>query len=433
MSATAAHPVSAASPGTPRPSAASLPPHAGDVEVSVVMPCLNENLTLGACVREAHELIRQLGVSGEVIVADNGSTDGSQQTARELGARLIEVPRRGYGAALIAGCTAARGRYIIMADSDASYNFLEGKDLVRQLQNGFELVMGSRFKGRILPGAMPWKNRYIGNPLLTGMLNLFFDSGLSDAHSGLRGFTKQAFNRMELRCPGMEFASEMVVKAALLDLKRTEVPVTLRPDGRNRPPHLNPWRDGWRHMRFLLLYAPRWLYVIPGLVLLIVGAAMALVLNILPTPVNLLGIPFGDHWMIPATLASSLGVQSVFLGVFMHAYSAKAGLYPHEKWLQTIARQFTLERGVLIGLGISLIGVVILGAILIQWVTSSFGALSQLKTGVFGMLWVMIGAQVLLNSFLLSLMLSDVRASEFERASATEVRVPPQVSDLPSA
>lgn len=433
MSATAAHPVTAATapaPRSPMPVSATL---TSDVEVSVVMPCLNENQTLGECVRDAHELIRQLGMAGEVIVADNGSTDGSQQTARELGARLIEVPRRGYGAALIAGCTAARGRYIIMADSDASYSFQEGKEMVRLMQNGFELVMGSRFKGHILPGAMPWKNRYIGNPLLTGMLNLFFDSGLSDAHSGLRGFTKQAFTRMELRCPGMEFASEMVVKAALLDLNRTEVPVTLRPDGRNRPPHLNPWRDGWRHLRFLLLYAPRWLYVIPGFVLLLAGFAMAIVLNLLPTPVNLFGIPFGDHWMIPATLAASLGMQSVFLGIFMHAYSAKAGLYPHEKWLQAMARQFTLERGVLIGLGISLIGVAILAAILVQWVTSAFGALSELKTGVFGMLWVMIGAQVLLNSFLLSLMLSDVRASEFERTAVAEVRVPPQVSDMPSA
>jgi glycosyltransferase involved in cell wall biosynthesis len=226
-----------------------------EVDVSIVLPCLNESATLERCIRQAQSVISSLGIPGEIIIADNGSVDGSCQIAARLGARLVEVAQHGYGAALIGGCRAASGRLIVMADSDASYDLLESIPMIHLLDQGADLVVGSRFKGRIFPGAMPWKNRYFGNPFLTGLLNLLFRSGLSDTQCGIRAFTRQAFDRMALHSPGMEFASEMIVKATRLGMKRQEVPVTYYPDGRNRAPHLHPWRDGWRHLRLLVRYS----------------------------------------------------------------------------------------------------------------------------------------------------------------------------------
>jgi glycosyltransferase involved in cell wall biosynthesis len=224
------------------------------IDLSVVIPCLNESATLPGCIASARDLILAAGCPGEIIVADNGSDDGSAEIARRMGVRVVDVVVRGYGAAAISGCRSARGRWIVMGDGDGSYNFCEALPMVERLRFGSDLVVGTRLRGRILPGAMPWKNRYLGNPALTGILNLLFRSGLSDAHCGLRAFTRDAFERMRLGCTGMEFASEMIVKATLLGMLREEVPITYAPDGRQRASHLRPWRDGWRHLRFLLLY-----------------------------------------------------------------------------------------------------------------------------------------------------------------------------------
>src|SRR5262245_45787309 len=248
--------------------------HAGDIEVSVVMPCLNEARTVGVCVAKAKACLEQLGVHGEIIVADNGSTDGSQDIARLHGARVVPASRRGYGAALQAGIEQAHGRFIIMGDSDDSYDFTNLSPFIEKLRGGDELVMGNRFRGGIKPGAMPWLHRYVGNPVLTGILNLFFRTPIGDAHCGLRGFRKDAYEKLGLTAPGMEFASEMVVKASLQRQKISEVATTLSPDGRDRPPHLRSFRDGWRHLRFLLLMCPRWLYFIPAALLIFGGLGL---------------------------------------------------------------------------------------------------------------------------------------------------------------
>ncbi len=266
---------------------------------------------------EAAEDLKKDGLSTEILISDNGSTDGSQKLARSLGARVTECPHRGYGNALIWGGREARGRYIVMGDSDASYDFRDGAKMVRKLTEGYELCMGTRLKGTIMPGAMPWKNQHIGNPILTGILNLFFRSGLSDAHCGLRAFTKDAFSKMQLESQGMEFASEMVVKAAILNLKRTEIPTTLHKDGRDRPPHLQPWRDGWRHLKFLLVYSPLWLFFIPALLSLLVGGGIIALL--LSTPGDALaqfaGLQLGDHWLPIASAILIVGYQFFLLGV----------------------------------------------------------------------------------------------------------------------
>src|SRR4051812_13948687 len=244
---------------------------ADDVEVSVIMPCLNEARTVGRCVDKAIRAMEELGVLGEVIVADNGSSDGSPEIARQHGARVVPVARRGYGSALQAGIAAARGRYVIMGDADDSYDFSRLEPFIERLREGHDLVMGNRFRGGIRPGAMPWHHRYIGNPVLTGILNLFFRSPIRDAHCGLRAFRRDSYARLDLRSPGMEFASEMVVRACLSRQKITEVPTVLHPDGRDRPPHLRSFRDGWRHLRFLLMSPPTFLFLIPGLLLTVLG------------------------------------------------------------------------------------------------------------------------------------------------------------------
>jgi glycosyltransferase involved in cell wall biosynthesis len=376
------------------------------VVVSVVIPCLNEAKTIGTTVSWAVEFLRSTELTSEVVVADNGSTDGSQEIARQAGARVVNVTERGYGAALIAGCRAALGTYIIMGDADATYDFRECGPMVKKLQEGYDLVMGSRFKGRIVNGAMPWKNRYIGNPVLTTVLNLFFWSGLSDAHCGMRGFTKSAFEQMQLRSTGMEFASEMVVKAAVLNLRRTEVPVTLYPDPPGRTPHLRPWRDGWRHLRFLLLYSPLWLYIIPGVMLIVLSIILNVVLNLLPPDqfFRLGSLFFGTHWTIPATFGATLGVQLLFLGIAARLYAVNKGLLPIKQWVQQFLDIFSLERGIILGLTLSLIGIVIELFIFSTWAVGGFGELNAQRLGMLGLMWILIGLQVVFNSFFLSLL-----------------------------
>src|SRR2546421_10619744 len=281
------------------------------LEVSVVMPCLNEARTVGRCVSKAKACLERLGVHGEVVVADNGSSDGSPDLARAAGARVVPVTRKGYGAALQGGIEAARGAYIIMGDADDSYDFNDLGPFIDRLRHGDELVMGNRFKGGIRPGAMPWLHRYVGNPVLTGILNMFFHTPIGDAHWGLRGFRKDAYQRLHLTTPGMEFASEMVVKASLMRQKISEVPIVLHPDGRDRPPHLRSFRDGWRHLRFLLLMCPLWLYLIPSGILL--GGGLGLMAWLTAGPRTVLGVEFDVHTLLLGALCVIVGYQTLWL------------------------------------------------------------------------------------------------------------------------
>jgi len=288
------------------------------VDVTIVMPCLNEAQCLAHCIMNAREALRRIskeyGLAGEIVIADNGSTDGSQMLATGLGARVVDVSERGYGAALIGGGKAARGKYILMGDADGSYDFTDGVAMIGELESGAELCMGSRFKGGISPGAMPWKNRYIGNPVLTGILNLFFRPGISDAHSGLRAIRKDAFLGLGLSGAGMEFASEMVIKAALKRLRIAETPVKLLPDLRDRAPHLRPWRDGWRHLRYLFMLSPTWVFGVPGLAAFCAG--MTILAVALLRALGLTGpTPFGESWIVVGALLASVGHMAGLMAV----------------------------------------------------------------------------------------------------------------------
>src|SRR5262245_52078965 len=323
-------------------------------EVSVVMPCLNEARTVGVCVAKAKRCLEQLGVRGEVIVADNGSTDGSQDLARAAGARVVPAERRGYGAALQAGIAAARGRFVIMGDADDSYDFSELGPFLDRLRTGDELVMGNRFKGGIRPGAMPWLHRFVGNPVLTGILNLFFRSPIRDAHCGLRGFRKDAYERLGLTTPGMEFASEMVVKACLHKQKISEVPIVLHPDGRDRPPHLRSFRDGWRHLRFLLLLCPLWLYLIPSA--LLAGSGLALLAWLTPGPRIGRRGTFDVPTMLVGALAVILRYQTLWLWAFARIHGWTSGLLPAGTFSLDVFDYLNLERGLLAGSAMLLSG-----------------------------------------------------------------------------
>jgi glycosyltransferase involved in cell wall biosynthesis len=374
------------------------------VEVSVVMPCLNEAQTLEVCIRKARTSLNELGVAGEIVVGDNGSTDGSQEIALRAGARVVPVETRGYGAALMGGIRAARGEYVIMGDADDSYDFTQLRPFIEKLRAGTDLVMGNRFKGGIKPGAMPPLHRYLGNPVLSGIGRLFFRSNCGDFHCGLRGFRRSAILGLGLVTTGMEFASEMVVKSTLNRLRITEVPTTLSPDGRARPPHLQSWRDGWRHLRFLLLYSPRWLFVIPGAVLILLGLlgyALAL------PGVHLGRVVLDVHTLLFASLAILCGYQSVLFGVFTKVFAVNEGLLPGSRRFQEVFRWVNLERGLAVGALGFLAGMVLLLVAVNQWRTAGFGPLDYRVT----MRWVIpgatltaIGFQTVLSSFLLSML-----------------------------
>ena len=377
-------------------------------DVSIVIPCLNEAGTLPECIGEAREALdllrRDHGLSGEIVVADNGSDDGSQTIATGLGARVIGIGERGYGGALIGGISAARGRYIVMGDADCSYDFRESVAMVGKLRDGFELCMGSRLKGTILPGAMPWKNRHIGNPVLSGILNLLFRSGLSDAHCGLRAFTKDAFERMRLSATGMEFASEMVIKATLVGLRRTEVPITLRPDKRGRPPHLRPWRDGWRHLRYLFMLSPAWLFFVPSAVFGAVGLSigLALLLNAHTEMVALGPFWFGDHWMVVASGLLVLSQQTAIFGLATSLYGIGQGYRRPARVLSAITRVARLEYLLLAGTGLSIAGIGMLAFVVVVWSASGFSTLAMMREIIAGMALVILGMQSIFGGFLLS-------------------------------
>jgi len=375
------------------------------VELTILMPCLNEAETLAACIHKAHLGCQKMDQTYEILIADNGSTDGSPDIARSSGARVVAVPLRGYGAALHAGIEAARGRFVVMADADDSYDFSEIAPFVEKLQAGYTLVMGSRFRGEIKPGAMPFLHRWLGNPILTGIGNLFFRNKLSDYHCGLRGFDKQAILNLNLRTTGMEFASEMVIKAGLAGLKITEIPIVLWPDGRSRPPHLRTWRDGWRHLRFMLLYSPRWLFLYPGFLLMFMGGLVGLWL--LPGPRTVGQVTFDVHTLLYAALAILVGFQSVTFAVFTKIFAVVEGLLPEDPLLTKMFDYIVLEVGLAIGFILILIGLA--GSIyaFTAWRMLSFGPLeltNTLRLIIPAVVSLTLGCQIVLSSFFLSVL-----------------------------
>jgi glycosyltransferase involved in cell wall biosynthesis len=376
-----------------------------DLELSVVMPCLNEAATVGLCVKKAIEAVVLHGIRGEVIVADNGSTDGSQQIARDFGARVVPVETRGYGSALQSGIAAAHGEFILMGDADDTYDFSQLDEFVAKLREGYDLVMGNRFRGKILPGAMPPLHRYLGNPVLTGLGRLFFNSPIGDFHCGLRAFRKDAIEELGLRTLGMEFATEMVVKAAAFGLSVTEIPTTLAPDRRDRPPHLRTWRDGWRHLRFLLLYSPRWLFLYPGIALFALGALISAAL--LPGPRRIGNIVFDVHTLLFGAMAILIGFQSVLFATFTKIFAISEGLLPEDARLSRMFRYVTLEVGLIVGILLILAGAGAWGLGLEYWRSRQFGPLEVEKTlriVIPAMVSFTLGFQVVLSSFFLSVL-----------------------------
>ena len=375
------------------------------IELSVVLPCLNEVETLATCIHKAQQALRAEKIVGEVIVADNGSTDGSQTVAERMGARVIRVAKKGYGNALMGGIAAANGRYVIMGDADDSYDFTALGPFITKLREGYDLVMGNRFKGGIKPGAMPALHKYLGNPVLTGIGRLFFGSACRDFHCGLRGFSKEAIMKMDLQTTGMEFASEMVVKATLHKMKVTEVPTTLSPDGRTRPPHLRSWRDGWRHLRFLLLFSPRWLFLYPGLVLMLLGLVSTLWL--LPGPRVVGGIVLDVHTLLYSATAIFIGFQAVHFAVFTKVYGIRSGILPPDRQLEQFFSIFTLEKGILVGVLLTIVGLAASLYAFSDWSGRSFGPLSPtttLRVVIPAVLCLTLGCQIILSSFFLSVL-----------------------------
>ena len=373
------------------------------VQVSVVIPCLNEANSLAICVDKAMKAFETGGLKGEVVVADNGSTDGSVQIAEERGARVVRVPERGYGAALRAGIEASQGSYIIMGDADDSYDFTDVPRFVEKLREGNDVVMGNRFKGGIQPGAMPWHHKYFGNPGLTGLLNLFFHAGIGDSHCGMRGFTRAVYDRMDLRSTGMEFASEFVIKAAQLGAHMAEIPITLWPDKRGRPPHLRSFRDGWRHLRFMLLYAPNWLFFGPGVVLLAFG--LFLVFWLLPGPRQISSrITLDIHTMIFGVMFTLLGVQILSIGSFAKVFSYAERFDRNTVSLKRWLKRVKLETGLALGGALFLLGFAGCAWVTWQWASSGFGPLQQVRQVLFWSMWLFIGVQITFSSFFLSML-----------------------------
>ena len=376
------------------------------IDVTIVMPCLNEVQCLPHCIGNARKALQRVeeeyGLRGEIVVADNGSTDGSQALATSLGARVVPVADRGYGAALIGGSKAAHGQYLLMGDADGSYDFTDGVEMINKLREGADLCMGSRFKGGISPGAMPWKNRYIGNPVLTGILNLFFRPGISDAHSGLRAMRKQAFLELGLSGAGMEFASEMVIKAALKRLRIAETPVKLLPDLRDRAPHLRPWRDGWRHLRYLFMLSPTWVFGVPAILGAI--ASIALLVAALAQYFDPGTFPtIGNYWAILAAAILGLSHMSAILGAAGNLYGVRAGYRVPNPITRQLGRLFSLETMLVAGGILISGGLGVLAIVMWQWQARDFAATYSVIPAVMGTLCLTLGFQNVLGGFLLAI------------------------------
>jgi glycosyltransferase involved in cell wall biosynthesis len=378
---------------------------AGDIEVSIVMPCLNEAESIRRCVEMARQGLRGAGADGEIVIADNGSTDGSQEIARGMGARVVDVAARGYGAALMGGFEAARGRYVIMGDADGSYDFAHIEAFVERLRAGDDLVMGNRFRGGIEEGAMPFLHRYLGNPVLSYIGRLLFPSAIGDFHCGLRGFRRDILPTLDLQSPGMELASEMVVKTTLNDLRISEVPTTLSPDLRTRPPHLRTWRDGWRHLRFLLLFSPRWLFLYPGLALMVVG--LIAMIALLPGELRLFGAGFDVHTLVYASAMIVVGYQAILFAAFARIYAMTTGFLPGRPWLEDLNDRLSLEAGALVGLGLIVAGLAMSVVALFVWGDTGFAELDYrdtLRLVIPAGTMLILGVQTVLASFFISIL-----------------------------
>ncbi len=376
-----------------------------ELELTVLMPCLNEAETLARCIDKARAWLQHSDVNGEVLIADNGSTDGSQALAAAHGARVVAVSSRGYGAALIGGIENARGRFVIMGDSDDSYDFSDLDGFVAKLRQGFELVMGNRFTGGIRPGAMPPLHRYLGNPVLTNIGRLLFQSPSGDFHCGLRGFDRAAILGLELRATGMEFASEMVVKATVHKLRIGEVPTTLSPDGRSRPPHLRSWRDGWRHLRFLLVFSPRGLFLYPGALMFLIGLAVNLWL--LPAPRSIGGVGFDIHTLLYASVLMIVGVQSMLFWVFAKIHGMREGIVPPDPAFTSFVARAHLERGMILAAGLLLMGMVLGVAAVGSWGADAFGRLDPVRTMrmvIPSATLILLGFQIAFSGFFVSVL-----------------------------
>jgi glycosyltransferase involved in cell wall biosynthesis len=378
------------------------------LELSIVMPCLNEVETLGACIQKAQRIILENDISGEIVVADNGSTDGSQTLATAMGVRVVPVESKGYGSALMGGIAAARGKFILMGDADDSYDFLEVPKFLEKLRQGYELVQGCRLPvggGTVAAGAMPALHRWLGNPMLTWLARRWFRTPVHDVYCGMRAFTKDLYCRLNQRCTGMEFATEMIIKSSLYRARIAEVPITLHPDGRKaHPPHLKTFRDGWRTLRFFLIYSPRWLFLIPGLVLILLGAAGYCVA--LPG-LSIGRFGFDVHTLLFASLAVLCGYQSITFAVLSKTFAISEGLLPNDPAMTRLSRLFSIEKGILIGVTALIAGLVLLAGAVNQWRETDFGRLDYSHT----MRWVIPGAtltalgfQTVLSSFFVDIL-----------------------------
>ena len=403
------------------------------VDVSIVIPCLNEAQSLEHCISNARTALfaiqQKYGLKGEIVIADNGSTDGSQSIAAAGGARVVDVDRRGYGAALIGGMRSAKGRYLVMADADGSYNFLDCVPMIGRLQDGADICMGSRFLGGIKPGAMPWKNRYIGNPLLTGVLNLFFRSGIDDAHCGIRALTADAYRKLQLNSSGMEFASEMVIKASLLRLRMDQVPATLSPDLRDRPPHLRPWRDGWRHLRYLVMLSPTWAFGVPaalamGIGAIVLGTALLFQLGVLSGPG-----PFGESWSIVGGFLITCGHFAAVMALATHLQGVREGYRIMRPSVRRLSKMVTLETCLVAGLGLIAASLAGFGLIASGWSSGGYAALPSVLPLVLAAVTGAVGVQILFGGVVLAIIgghSSEFFRTEIEKPSArAQVRHPP--------
>jgi glycosyltransferase involved in cell wall biosynthesis len=377
------------------------------VDLTILMPCLNEAETLARCIEKAKKGIAKSGVPGEILIADNGSKDGSQAIAEKNGARVIAVSEKGYGSALIGGTRAASGKWILMGDADDSYDFSEADRFVKKFQEGFDLVMGCRLPsggGTIMPGAMPWKNRWIGNPILSFIGRSFFKCPAHDFHCGLRGFTRDVFEALDLQTTGMEFASEMVIKATLRKVKMTEVPVTLSKDGRSRPPHLKPWRDGWRHLRFMLLFSPRWLFLIPGFVMFVLGSDLAAALSVREIPVGHITLNVGTLMM--SCMLAIVGFQLVAFAFFTKVFAIAEGLLPDDPRLSRVLKFLTLEKALVAGIGVLVVGSILFLRAMWLWGKVNFGELPSMEENLRRVIpaatLMVLGVQGIFSSFFMS-------------------------------